>query len=47
MPGGCFLKITPTGTVHSFGPGVPTLDLARDPLNNGARSVRLADHGDR
>lgn len=43
MPEGCFLRIQPTGTIHSFGPGVRALDLVRDPLNSGARSVRF-DH---
>ena len=42
MIGACFLRITPTGTIHSFGPGVPVLDLARDPLQAGARQVAAA-----
>jgi hypothetical protein len=40
-PEGCFLRIDPTGTVHTYGIGVPVLDVARDPLHAGARSVRL------
>lgn len=42
MDGACFLRITPTGTFHSFGPGVPVLDLARNPLETGARRAPLA-----
>ncbi|MEE9415110.1 MAG: pyridoxamine 5'-phosphate oxidase family protein [Acidimicrobiales bacterium] len=40
-PDGCFLKIEATGVVHSYGIGVSTLGLIRDPLHAGARSVRL------
>lgn len=47
MPEGCFLRIEPTGTIHSYGPGVRAIDLIRDPLNNGARSVRLDEGGAR
>ncbi len=39
LEGACFVCITPTGTIHSFGPGVPVLDLVRDPLGSGARSA--------
>jgi hypothetical protein len=42
MTGACFVRITPTGTIHSFGPGVPILDLARNPLQTGARSAPAA-----
>ncbi|MGI9645289.1 MAG: pyridoxamine 5'-phosphate oxidase family protein [Ilumatobacteraceae bacterium] len=42
-PDGCFLRIVPNGTVHSYGPGANVIDLVRDPLNTGARSVRLDD----
>lgn len=38
---GCFLRIRPTGTVHSYGIGVSALAVAKDPLHAGARSVRL------
>ena len=41
MPDGCFLRVRPNGVVHSYGIGVPTLALIRDPLTNGPRSVRL------
>lgn len=41
MPDGCFIAVTPHGTVHSFGPGARTIDLIRDPINSGARSFRL------
>lgn len=40
-PDGCFLRIEPTRVVHSYGIGVPMLDVARDPLHAGARSVVL------
>lgn len=42
MDGACFVRIIPTGTIHSFGPGVPILDLARNPLETGARSAPAA-----
>ncbi|MGI9606403.1 MAG: pyridoxamine 5'-phosphate oxidase family protein [Acidimicrobiales bacterium] len=41
MPEGCFVKVQPNHTVHSFGPGARPLDLIRDPLNAGARTVRF------
>ena len=40
-PDGCFLRIRPTRTVHTYGIGVSALALARDPLHAGARSVDL------
>jgi len=43
MPDGCFIRIRAHGTVHSFGPGAPILDLIRDPLTNGARSFRYQE----
>ena len=39
MKGACFVRIDPTGTIHSFGPGVPILDLIRNPLEAGGRSA--------
>ena len=39
MAGACFVRVVPHGTMHSFGAGVPILDLARDPLGSGGRSV--------
>lgn len=42
-PDGAFIRITPTGTVHSYGPGASTLDLVRDPLHSGAGSAAAAD----
>lgn len=42
-PDGVFVRITPTGTVHSYGPGAPTLDLIRDPLHSGAGSAAASD----
>lgn len=41
MADGCFVAIRPKGTIHSYGLGVRTIDLIRDPLNTGARSFRL------
>ena len=41
-PDGCFLRIRPTGTVHTYGIGVSALAVAKDPLHAGARSVRLS-----
>lgn len=35
-PNGVFMRINPTGNVHSYGPGVRALDLIRDPLHHGA-----------
>ena len=40
-PDGCFLRIRPAGTVHTYGIGVSALAVAKDPLHAGARSVRL------
>ena len=44
MPDGCFVRITPRSTVHSFGPGAKVIDLIRDPLGSGARSVEQPFH---
>lgn len=41
MPDGCFLRIRPRGVVHTYGIGVSTLAVAKDPISNGPRSVRL------
>ncbi|MEM9565597.1 MAG: pyridoxamine 5'-phosphate oxidase family protein [Actinomycetota bacterium] len=40
-PDGCYLRITPNATVHSYGIGVSMLGVARDPLHVGARSTQL------
>jgi hypothetical protein len=32
-PGGCFVRITPAGRIHTYGLGMPLLRLLRDPLN--------------
>mgnify|MGYP003525955765 CR=1 FL=1 len=40
-PDGCFNRIVPNGLVHTYGIGVSTIDLVRDPLHTGARSVRF------
>ena len=42
MDGACFVRIAPTGTIHSFGAGVPVLDLIRNPIETGARSAPAA-----
>lgn len=39
--GACFVRLRPGRNIHSFGTGVHTLDLVRDPLNAGSRSVSL------
>lgn len=41
MTDACFVKIAWPRTVHSFGPGVRLIDLVRDPLNRGGRTVRF------
>ncbi len=38
MEDGVFVKLTPRGTVHTFGIGVKTIDLIRDPIGAGPRS---------
>ena len=43
MPDGCFVRIRPLGTVHSFGPGAKITDLIRDPLGSGAHSFDIAE----
>lgn len=40
-PDGCFLRITPSGRIHSYGIGVSPVALARDPLHVGARTVTI------
>lgn len=37
-PDGTFVRITPRGNVHSYGPGARVIDLIRDPLHSGAAS---------
>jgi Pyridoxamine 5'-phosphate oxidase len=32
-PGGCFVRITPVGRIHTYGLGMSLLRLLRDPLN--------------
>jgi general stress protein 26 len=41
-PDGCFLRIRPGSVIHTYGIGVSTIGVARDPLHSGARAVRLA-----
>ncbi len=40
-PDGCFLRIDPRGSIHTYGIGVSVMGVARDPLHAGARSVAL------
>ena len=40
-PDGCFVRIVPNGRVHTYGIGVSTLAVARDPLHAGDRVVDL------
>ena len=40
-PDGCFVRIVPNGRVHTYGIGVSTLAVARDPLHSGDRLVDL------
>lgn len=40
-PDGCFLRVRPTRTIHSYGIGTPLMGVIKDPLHNGARSVDL------
>lgn len=41
MADGCFVRIDPPTVVHSYGLGAKVIDLIRDPLNSGARTVRF------
>lgn len=34
QPDGCFVRITPTGRIHTYGLGMPLIRLIRDPLNS-------------
>lgn len=45
-PDGVFVRIVPNVTVHSYGLGANPIDLIRDPLHTGARTVRLEDRED-
>jgi hypothetical protein len=38
---GCFIRIEPTGRIHTYGLGVSTIAVARDPLHAGGRSFDL------
>jgi Pyridoxamine 5'-phosphate oxidase len=33
---GAFIRITPVGNIHSYGPGARAIDIIRDPLHSGA-----------
>lgn len=37
LPDGCFLRITPIGSVHTYGLGLPLRQLLRDPLHADGR----------
>lgn len=43
MADGCFVRIRPGGTIHSFGPGAKIIDLIRNPLTSGAGSFDYAE----
>jgi len=47
MDGACFVRIRPGPTLHSFGPGVSTIDLIRHPLTSGGRTVSNKDEAQR
>jgi general stress protein 26 len=36
-PDGCFLRITPTGTLHTYGLGMSIYRLVKDPINAAGR----------
>ncbi len=38
-PDGCFIRIVPTATMHSYGIGVRVRDVIRDPLHSGNRHL--------
>jgi hypothetical protein len=38
-PDGCFIRIDPVARIHTYGIGVSTIAVARDPLHVGARTV--------
>jgi len=40
LDGGCFVRIAPGPTIHTYGIGLPLHRLIRDPLNAGGRLVR-------
>jgi hypothetical protein len=40
-PDAVFLRVEPAGPVHSYGLGVNPIELVRDPLHTGARTVEL------
>jgi hypothetical protein len=40
-PDGCFLRIEPVGRIHTYGIGVSTVGLVKDPLHAGGRSIAV------
>ena len=38
-PGSCFVRVRPVGRVHSYGIGVSTLAIVKDPLHHGSRTT--------
>ena len=40
LAGGCFLRITPGPTLHTYGLGMPLRHLIRDPLNAAGKVTR-------
>lgn len=42
LPAGCFVRITPDTTIHTYGLGLSLRALAKDPLNAAGRVTRQA-----
>lgn len=42
LPGVCFLRLTPTGTIHTYGLGMPLRHLLRNPLDGAATTELVA-----
>ena len=42
-PDGVFIRVVPTGTIHSYGPGARAIDLIRDPLHSGTGAASAHD----
>lgn len=42
-PDAVFVRVVPSGTIHSYGPGARAIDLIRDPLHSGAGAAPASD----
>ena len=42
IDGARFIRVRPSPMVHSFGPGVPTFDLIKDPNGSGGRTTTIS-----